>query len=324
MKFPLVRKMLIPAVTSRVRRRTETIVEPGGATKGQVPLPAPPAGPKRRRATSSRAEVRPAELEAGAADVRRRLMRSGASPQFADSVVRRVLLSEAKGAYAIDAAASIIGRAVPVMRSPKRTGAPRIIVFVGPTGAGKTATLAKLGRRIVEGGRGALFASLDPVGASALETVGGVDADVDRTEIPLVAIRHTTDLRRIVRRYSRVDAILLDTPGFSPREDQELDHLARELDRIADRQELDVYLVLPANASRSSLDLSIRAFSRLAPTAAVITKLDETDEPAVAIEEMLRIELPLAFLCNGQDVRGHVVRPTPDRLADLLLRGRMA
>jgi flagellar biosynthesis protein FlhF len=269
-------------------------------------------------------ELQPVPPEPGVTEVRSRLLRFGMTGELAERIVQRVQLSGAKGAYAIDAAAKAIGKTIPVQRSPKRSGAPHVLVFVGPTGAGKTATLAKLGRRLGEGGRRVLLASLDPVGASALETVGGVQADIDRAEIPLVTIRGEGDLRRAMRRYSNLDAVLVDTPGLSPKGEQELDQLGRELARIAYRHRSDTYLVLSATASRAALGLAFRAYARMRPTATVITKLDEAPEPTVSVEESMRYRLPLVFLCDGQDLRSHIVRPTPDRLADLLLRGKVA
>ena len=83
------------------------------------------------------------------------------------------------------------------------------------------------------------------------------------------------------------------------------------------------YLVLPASTSRGSLALSVQAFRKLGPDAVCVTKLDETVEPAGALETALEARLPIAFLCDGQDVRSHLQRPTSDHFADLFLRGKL-
>jgi len=265
-------------------------------------------------------------LEPGARDVRERLLAHGASATFADFVVRKVVESEARGAFAIDEAARVIGRSIPILPSPKRRPGegPQVFAFVGPTGSGKTTTLAKLGRKLAAAGRRVVFVSMDPVGMTALERVGGVDADVDRAEVPLLAIKNASDLKRVLRKAADAEVVLLDTPGMSPRDAEELDRLAREVDRIGARHSLDVLLVLPATNSRASLSIACQAFACTAPTACVVTKLDETDEPVAALEEVLRARLPLAFLCNGQDARDNVVRPRPGSFADLCLRGKLA
>ena len=120
------------------------------------------------------------------------------------------------------------------------------------------------------------------------------------------------------------EVVLLDTPGLSPRDAEGLDELVRELESIGAKATMDVLLVLPATKSRAALRLAGAVFSRANPVACVLTKLDETEEPGAALEEILATRLPFAFLCDGQDARGHVARPTPDRFADLFLRGRMA
>jgi len=145
-------------------------------------------------------------------DVRSRLVGNGASSAFAERVVRGVRKSGARGAYAIDAAARLLGAAFRIQPSPKRGVHPLVIAFVGPTGAGKTSSLAKLGRRLADSGRRVAFASFDQT--SALETVGGVHADVDRAEIPLIPVRNAADVRRLLRRAGEYEVVLLDTVGF--------------------------------------------------------------------------------------------------------------
>ena len=285
---------------------------PGGAVAGRVPA-------------VEDVSATLARLEPGAREVWNRLARHGASEHLAERVVRAVLRSGASGAWALDAAAHTLGAAFPILPSPKRKKGARekhFLIFAGPTGAGKTSTLAKLGRRLSEAGRRVLYASLDSAGASGLERVGGIEADIDRAELPLVAVRGASDLSRSLRRYPDAEVVLLDTPGYSARDEQGLDRLASELGRIADIGPLQVYLVLPATKSRAATELVCAAFRRLAPSGCVLTKLDETDEPLTSLETVTRARLPIAFLADGMDTRGHLHRPSADRFADLALRGR--
>ena len=263
-------------------------------------------------------------IEPGLCDVRDRLLEHGASRSMTTGVIRAVLKSGAKGAWAIDAAADALGRSFRILPSPKvRKGqrVPHVIAFVGPTGGGKTTTVAKIGRRLTRLGRKVLYASLDSAGTSALERIGALAADVDRAEIPLFAMRSAKDLGAALARRTATEIVLLDTPGFSPRDAQGLDQLAREVEQFGESAPLDVLLVLPATKSRAAVRLAREGFQRTAPRGCVLTKLDETDEGSVLLEEVGRARLPVAFLCDGMDTRGHLVRPTPARFADLLLRG---
>jgi len=320
MKVKDIRGML-PRLTRRPADGAEAVpVVPRPAPPGRAPVPQ----------AGDDAVLHPPEVEPGEADVRRRLTASGASRALTEHVVARVRASGARGAYAIDAAARAIEGAFLFAESPRRArGArlPSLIVFAGPSGSGKTTTLAKLGRRLVEAGRRVVFASLDPVGLSGLEgleTTGGVRADVDRYEVPLVAARGGDDLRRLVRGSRDAQVVLLDTPGLSARDEAGLADLARQTARIDGVATHETWLVLPACASRSSLELCLRSFAVLNPSGLVVTKLDETTEPAAALELGLRARLPLAFLCDGPDVRANVRRATGAACADLLLRGRLA
>lgn len=303
---------------SKRSARQAAEARPRAAAAVRAPQTASPLRPERRRPVVVR------RVEPGEQDVRDRMLQHGASAGFTEFVARRVRESGARGTHAIDLAARVIGSAFRVQPSPKRRGTPHLFAFAGPSGAGKTTVLAKLARRLAGANRRVVCASLDPVGLGALERIGGREADVDRAEIPLVAVRGAADVKAVVRRHRDADAILLDTPGFSPRGGDGLAAFAREFGRLHRIEPLDVYLVLPASLGRSSLELCTQAFAPLGSSAAVVTKLDETDEPASVLECVLAAELPLALLCDGQDLRAHLWRPKPDHFADLFLRGRIA
>jgi len=288
---------------------------PGGAREGRLPL-----GPR------SKSEALLEGLsEPGALDVRDRLLEHGASAEFAAVILQRVQEAGASGTWAIDEAADAIGRSISVRPSPKRkrgSRVPHIFAFAGPTGAGKTTTLAKLGRRLAKSGCKVLFATLDAAGASALERVGGIESDIDRAEIPLVSIRGAEDLMEALSKQPQTDIVMIDTPGLSPRDEDGLDMLSAEIAELGALGPLDLYLVLPATRSRASLRLAHNAFNRMHPVACVLTKLDETDEPGTVLSEVACAHLPVAFLCDGLDTRAHLDRPKAGDFADLLLRGK--
>ncbi|HED66837.1 MAG TPA: hypothetical protein ENJ09_14930 [Planctomycetes bacterium] len=299
--------------------RTKGASGPGGAHEGQVP-------------SGFRALERELEEldEPGACDVRDRLLAHGGSLEFTGTLVRAVRLKGKRGAHAIDAAAELIGDAFAIQPSPKlRRGSekPQLFAFIGPTGSGKTTVLAKLARRLAKAGRRVLLASLDGAGASELSAdlaTGRIEADVDRTELPLRVVRSAEHLARRIAEMEDLDVVLIDTPGMSPRDHKGLDRLARELDRFGTSGQLDVYLTLPATMSRAAISIVRKSFAPTAPTACIITKLDETDEPLTVLEETVRAHLRIAFLTDGPDIRGDLRRPCAEAFADLALRGKLA
>jgi len=287
-----------------------------GVAARPLERPAPAPAPRRR--------------DPGAADVERLLRRAGASEWLVRRALEAVASSGAHGAFAVDAAAAALGALVPAAPSPRvrRRGQPspaHVIAFVGPTGVGKTTTLLKLTSRLVQSGRRLALVSLDArsiAGRAQLEAYGKL------LQAPVVTAEDGRALARSIAQSRHVDAVLVDTSGRSPRDGGTLQQLGKELAaaRAGDQPAagLDVYLTVTATAGRASLDETLLGFEATRPTALVVTKLDETQQPAHVLEFAHGCGLPAAFLCDGTDIAAHLHRTTPDRVADLFLRGRMA
>jgi flagellar biosynthesis protein FlhF len=256
----------------------------------------------------------------GRADVAKRLARSGASEAFVRDVMAELERRDARGIGALDVAAELLAPRVAIAPSPKLGQAPCVLAFVGPTGVGKTTTLAKLGSRLVRAGRRIALVTTDVQRAGGVEQLG---AHAKLLQAPIFVARSGPELIRAVESASGVDAVLLDTAGHSPRDQELVSRLAATLENAERRVALTRYLVLAATASRTALDTAAQTFAVLAPDALAITKLDETREPAAVLELAETRSLPLAFLCDGQDVARDLHRPKPEHVADLFLRGRL-
>jgi flagellar biosynthesis protein FlhF len=173
-----------------------------------------------------------------------------------------------------------------------------VLAVVGPTGAGKTTTLAKLAVRhvLAHGPDGLVIASLDAA------RIGGSDllrALARLLEVPFVAAREGEDVAGLVARAGAARLLLIDTAGRS-RRDADGGGPFAELGALAGR--VCTLLVLPANAQHAWLASAVAAYREAAPAAAVITRLDET----VSLGEVLgalQIEgLPLAYASDGQEI----------------------
>lgn len=265
------------------------------------------------------APERPADP--GLSEVVRRMKASGSSADLVSRVRRKVASSGVRGAYAIDAAAKVIGREFSIAPSPKIAGTARILSFVGPTGVGKTTTLAKLATQLVRGGRKIALATMDTYRVGAVEQLSTY---ADLLRVPLEVAGDARALLSAIARHKDCEAILLDTTGRSPRDVKSIRGLAGVMERISEGLTLDSYLVLSASTSAEAMDEAARGFLPCNPSAVVITKLDETERPTPALEYTRFAELGTAFLCDGQEVTRHLHRPKPERFADLVLRGRMS
>lgn len=249
----------------------------------------------------------------GLADVERCLRRSGASVELVDEILRETSRRLDAQHHPLDVAAEVLGAAFPVARAHIEAHVTRVLALVGPTGAGKTTSAAKLARGLARAGRRVAVASLDRT-----LTSDPLRSYADLLRVPYVDVAWLDD----VQAGSAEDALLLDSSGDYRQSITDLEALNEGLAGRPLR--LDTYLVLPASANVQTLeDLALTA-SGLAPAGCIITKLDEVGLRVPILELARRLELPIAFLSDGAGYRGRFHRATPDRFADLCLRGRLS
>ncbi|GAB4146067.1 MAG: hypothetical protein Fur0037_14060 [Planctomycetota bacterium] len=180
-------------------------------------------------------------------------------------------------------------------------------VFVGPTGVGKTTTLAKLAARAVDAGQDAAIVTLDTYRVAAVEQLR---AFADLLDLPFEVAFTPQDLRRAVQVHGHRDRILVDTTGRSPRDADALRVLQGTIGRNA-----SVLLCLSAATRRSDCDVILDAYDRLAPRAAVLTKWDETVMPGEALSALVERGLSLSHVTIGQEVPADIVAADAGRLA---------
>ncbi|HWU76144.1 MAG TPA: flagellar biosynthesis protein FlhF [Rhodanobacter sp.] len=173
----------------------------------------------------------------------------------------------------------------------------RITALVGPTGVGKTTTIAKLAARAVlrRGADQVALISTDHyrIGASAqLEHYGrllGVrvypayDAQSLRNVLQLLRGRHT---------------VLIDTAGVAGSDPR----LEQQMEIFGQTEGLHICMALAANAQAQSLDEAVRAYLPLKPKACILTKLDEAPSLGGALSVLIRHRLPLDYITDGQRV----------------------
>lgn len=184
------------------------------------------------------------------------------------------------------------------------TSGPRLLACVGPTGAGKTTTLAKLAAR----------ARLDlgvSVGVISLDThrVGASEQWKRYARLLGIPFHVATDAASFARAEAEIDCelLLVDTPGRSPSDESDSWMLPECLERVTDR-EIAVLAVLPAWLTARDATRVLNTYKTPAPAAVVLTKLDEASTVGGVLQAAAGGDLPIAFLCGGPRV--------PDDLAD--------
>ena len=184
-------------------------------------------------------------------------------------------------------------------------------VFVGPPGAGKTTTIAKIAaqQRSRQGRRLGLVAA-DGYRVGAVEQLR-LYAEV--IGAPLTVARSVDELGDALAVARR--PILIDTPGRSPGDD-----VSREMFRLVGRQPgVRTHLVLPANLPPGHVRRTLDRFHEARPSRIVITKLDEADSLAPLVGVLRDAELPISYVGTGQRVPEDLHRATPPAIAAWVL-----
>jgi len=173
-----------------------------------------------------------------------------------------------------------------------------VFAMVGPTGVGKTTTIAKLAARFAmqHGQRHVALISTDTyrIGAhEQLMTYGRL------LGVPVHSANDTQELQQLLHKLHDKKLVLIDTAGMSQRDidiSQQLAHLSHPSSMIK------AYLVLSANAQTSTLDEVITAFKKANPAACILTKLDEAASLGGVLSAVIKHQLPIAYISNGQKV----------------------
>ncbi|HEY2465783.1 MAG TPA: flagellar biosynthesis protein FlhF [Steroidobacteraceae bacterium] len=173
-----------------------------------------------------------------------------------------------------------------------------ITAVVGPTGAGKTTTIAKLAARwcMLHGSQDLALVSTDGYRIGAREQLMTYARILGA---PMYAANSGQELGRVLQRLGSKKLILIDTAGMGPRDVRLTEQLAA-LKLGAARAR--VLLALPAQGEGHALEEIVLAFARVTPAACVLTKVDEAASLGGAISAVLRHKLKIAYVCDGQRV----------------------
>lgn len=190
------------------------------------------------------------------------------------------------------------------------------VMLVGPTGVGKTTTIAKIAARaaLIDGRRVALV-TLDNY------RVGGVEqirTFADLIGIPLEVAETPAALAELIDPSN--DLTLIDTAGRSPRDAAAIAELAVHVAGL----HLEVHLVVPAGATAAQIDELIQRYAALAPSRLLFTKLDECERAAELALAPSRTGLPITWVTTGQQVPEDIEQPTAARVLELASGGLAA
>lgn len=188
----------------------------------------------------------------------------------------------------------------------------RAEVFVGPPGAGKTTTIAKIAAQ--ERARGGQRLGLLAADGFRIGAVEQLQTYADILDAPFRVARTAEDLERALASRHRLP-VLVDTAGRSP-----FDTASRELFRVvAAASGVRTHLVLPAGTSASAARRIFDGYADARPSRLVLTKLDETDSLSPLVSLLHAWQLPISYIGTGQRVPEDLNRATAALLAASVL-----
>lgn len=194
------------------------------------------------------------------------------------------------------------------------SGKPIVAAFVGPTGVGKTTTIAKLAAHYALGEkRKVALITLDTYRIAAVEQLRlfakiiGLSVDVVLT---------AAELEQALTRHWEQDVILIDTAGRSQRDTLQMAELNAF---FTGNERIAVHLVLSATASAPNLSDTVARFKPLGVKSLVFTKLDESTSFGALLSTACQTHLPLSYFTTGQRVPEDIEVATPERVVDLIL-----
>ncbi|MEO8629871.1 MAG: flagellar biosynthesis protein FlhF [Betaproteobacteria bacterium] len=204
---------------------------------------------------------------------------------------------------------------VPAERTPVELGG--VYALVGPTGVGKTTTVAKIGAEctLKHGPQSVALVTTDTY------RIGAVDQLRIYGKIlgaPVFAIRNEADLAHTLTELRARHLVLIDTVGMSQRDQRLTDQIAL---LAGDGKRIKRLLLLSGVSQVSVLDDVVKAYRGEQLAGCILTKMDETLSLGGVLEILLRYELPLHYVTNGQRVPEDLHRPNPLYLVERAFRG---
>jgi len=191
----------------------------------------------------------------------------------------------------------------------------KIVAFIGPTGVGKTTTIAKLAANfaIQKGYRVALITA-DTYRVSAVEQLKTYS---DIMGIPIHVVYTGEEIKKVIDSNPDKQLILIDTAGRSPHNNDQLEELQKLL--LID-DSIEKHLVLSTTTKyKDALDI-VDKFSRCSPDKIIFTKLDEARNIGTIVNLLFQTHISLSYVTNGQNVPDDIELVDPQKLAQLMFR----
>ena len=197
---------------------------------------------------------------------------------------------------------------------------PNVLFFIGPTGVGKTTTIAKIASKYkVEYNRKVAFITADTYRIAATEQLR-VYANI--LDAPMSIVYSVEEINVAIEKYTDYDLIFVDTAGFSHKNEQQREDTQKLLNGVNEAYRKEVYLVLSATTKYNDLLDIVDIYREIADYKLIFTKLDETSSYGNMLNIKLYADADLSYVTTGQNVPDDIEVFDTQKIVKQLLGGR--
>lgn len=181
----------------------------------------------------------------------------------------------------------------------------KYIALIGPTGVGKTTTLAKIASiKSIEQKKKVAFITTDTYRIAAVEQLKTYAKILN---VPIEVCYNLNDFKQAVEKFTAFDHVFIDTAGRNFRNKKHIEDLKKTIDF---HTEMETYLVFSLTAKEEDLEMIYQQFSNIPIDKLIFTKLDETSCCGSLLNLSYKYHKPIAFITTGQDVPDDIIVAT--------------
>jgi len=202
---------------------------------------------------------------------------------------------------------------IKIFKAQKKKSGPKIVAFIGPTGVGKTTTLAKIAAkcRLINKKKTALF-TFDTYRIAAAEQLK-IYGKILKT--PVIAINNQNELKEKLNSFKDYEYIFIDTAGKNQKDSSHIKKLKEHLN-----VPMDIHLVLSTTTKIKDLDDIVSRFSLIHYSSLLFTKLDESSTYGNIYNIAFETGKPLSYFSTGQRVPEDIEVASKDKIIDIILK----